>query len=362
MNYMKANGFNVLSISSDGPEISDIIQKEGVAHMIVPMTRSITPWQDLKCLWSLVRLFKQIKPDIVHSHTPKAGLLGMWAAKLAGVKVKVHTVAGIPWMESSGGKRILLKWMERLTYGFADRVYPNSSRLSDFIVQHKLVKDKKIKVIGEGSSNGIDLEYFNQTPNLQSQGVNLRSELGIKPHAYVYIFIGRIVKDKGINELVNAFAELHAKDNTVHLLLVGPFENHLDPISSRTQRLISTNKHIHTPGFQTDIRPWLVASDVLVFPSYREGFPNVPMQAGALELPVIASDINGCNEIITDGVNGVLIPSKNERALYEVMLKLKEDEAFGISLKANARSMIAARFEQKKVWKELLKEYEELLS
>ena len=362
MKYMKANGFNVLTISSDGPEIPTIIRNEGIAHMIVPMSRSITPFQDLICLWQLIRLFRKTKPSIVHTHTPKAGLLGMWAASWSGVKVKLHTVAGIPWMESIGAKRLLLKWMEKLTYKFADKVFPNSNGLFEFITKNSLVQSKKLQVIGSGASNGIDLEHFSVTENLRVKAVTLKREIGIGEKDFTYIFIGRIVKDKGINELISAFTSIQKNDSSVHLVLVGPYENHLDPISQETQSDIDDNINIHPVGFQSDVRPWLLASDVLVFPSYREGFPNVPMQAGAMGLPIIATDINGCNEIIEEGKNGLLIPPKDEQSLTKTMLKIKEDETLRNSLQKNAHTMIASRFEQKKIWDALLKEYQELLS
>ena len=208
-------------------------------------------------------------------------------------------------------------------------------------------------------TNCIDLEYFKATPILITQSKKIREDLGIPETSFVYIFVGRLVGDKGINELVEAFVKI--KDPNAHLTLIGPFEPDLDPVNTSTHQRINKSTNIHTPGFQSDVRPWLLGADVLVFPSYREGFPNVPMQAGALGLPVIASNINGCNEIIEDSVNGLLIPPKDSKALHFAMHQIKDDEELRESLALNARPMIESRYDQNKIWQEMLGEYRELL-
>jgi glycosyltransferase involved in cell wall biosynthesis len=178
----------------------------------------------------------------------------------------------------------------------------------------------------------------------------------------VFCFVGRIVKDKGINKLLSAFDRLSKENKDVKLLLVGPEERELDPISKQSQEIIKNNKQVISVGFQKDVRPFLAQSDVFVFPSYREGFPNVVMQAGAMELPSIVTNINGSNEIIEEGVNGTIIPVKDENALFDKMKLLAEDENLRNNLAKNARQMIVDRYEQKFVWNELLDEYNRLLS
>jgi glycosyltransferase involved in cell wall biosynthesis len=188
----------------------------------------------------------------------------------------------------------------------------------------------------------------------------LKEKLYIPSDDIVFCFIGRLVKDKGINELIQAFVELNKQHPSTKLLLVGPFERELDPLLPATEEEIQNNPNIISVGFQSDVRPYLAISDVFVFPSYREGFPNVVMQAGAMELPCIVTDINGCNEIITDGVNGLIIPSKDKKVLKEKMELLLIDNDLRMQLKSVAREMITSRYEQELVWEALLKEYKSL--
>ena len=354
--------YNVIAVSSPGKLLDEVGSSEGVRTVSVEMTRAITPIQDIKALWKLFRLFKKEKPEIVHTHTPKAGLLGMIAGKLAGVPIRLHTVAGLPLMENKGIKRKVLEFVEWLTYACATKVYPNSSNLAQFILQNKFCKKDKLKVLGNGSSNGINTEFFKLTPDVEATAFRLKAELSIGANDFVFVFIGRLVKDKGLEELVEAFATLKKRFDNIKLLLVGPFEPELDPISKLVLQQIQDDKDIITVGFQQDVRPYLALSHALAFPSYREGFPNVPMQAGCFHLPSIVTDINGCNEIIVEGKNGLIIPVKNAQALKNAMEKLLSDKMLYQQLKANARSMIVARYDQKLFWNVLLKEYQDQLS
>lgn len=367
LRFMKDH-FEVLAISS-GPyeELEAVSSREGVPTLQVEMTRSITPFKDLKAVWQLYRLFKKQKPHIVHTHTPKAGTVGMLAAKLAGVPHRLHTVAGLPLLEATGAKRKLLDTVEKITYSFATKVYPNSKGLYDIIIEQGYCKAAKLKVIANGSSNGIDTTHFSPEQVSEIQKEALRKELGISPQDFVFIFIGRMVGDKGINELIAAFMRLlrsarsdqSAFSGEGKLLLVGPLESELDPLKPETLHEIETHPHILTVGFQKDVRPYLAISHALAFPSYREGFPNVVMQAGAMGLPGIVTDINGCNEIIEDGTNGLIIPVKDTTALYEKMQLLLHNRELYNHLQHNARPMICNRYEQKVVWEALLEEYKE---
>jgi glycosyltransferase involved in cell wall biosynthesis len=352
--------YNVLAVSSAEKELEEVRIEEGVRVAPINMTRSITPLKDLHALWRLYKLFKKERPLIVHTHTPKAGLLGMMAGKIAGVPIRMHTVAGLPLMESKGVKRILLEFIERITYLCAHKVYPNSKNLEQFILKNRFCNNAKLSVIGNGSSNGINTDYFQLTPDVVSAANAIRKDLDIKDADFVFVFIGRLVKDKGIQELVEAFLKINRENNQVKLLLVGPFEQALDPLPESTLQAINQNKSIKHVGFKQDVRPFLALSNVLVFPSYREGFPNVPMQAGCMELPSIVTDINGCNEIIEEGKNGLIIPAKDASALQAAMECLLNDKMLFQQLKANARNMITARFDQKLIWNLLLQEYQNL--
>ena len=365
LRFMASNGFDVKGVSSEGEELREVHENEGIVMEAINMSRKITPFQDLKSLWEMWNFLRKEKPQIVHTHTPKAGIIGMLAARLAGVPHRLHTVAGLPLMEATGIKRKILNFVEKLTYSSATRVYPNSKGLYDFILQNNFTQSNKLKIIANGSSNGINTTFFSPDQVTELERVAFREKLNIQPDDFVFVFVGRIVSDKGINELIKAFSELKTAENneltSIKLLLVGGLESDLDPLHPETLAEINHNKDIISAGFQQDVRPFFAISDALVFPSYREGFPNVVMQAGSMGLPSIVSDINGCNEIIVEGENGLIIPSKNVEKLKEKMLTLARDKNLYIKLKENSRRMIENRYEQFVVWKALLEEYEGLL-
>ncbi|KYG79864.1 hypothetical protein AWW67_11175 [Roseivirga seohaensis] len=356
--YFQSKGFQVEVGSANGLEVESIIQEENVKHHDFLFTRDISPLKDLQALFQLIRFLRANSFDIVHTHTPKAGLIGMMAAWFCRVPVRMHTVAGLPLMEARGFKRKILVWVERLTYSCATKVYPNSFAQKDFILQYIYANEKKIKVIGNGSSNGINCKHFQSRPMLVERAEQIRLKLGISSSKHVAVFVGRVTGDKGINELIDAFKQF---DN-LELILVGPFEPELDPLAPSTIEEINSNPSIHSVGFQNDIRAYLLASDFLVFPSYREGFPNVPMQAGAMGLPSIVTDINGCNEIIVHEKNGLIVPPKNAEALTSAIMRLLTDKPMMDTLKLNARDMIVNRYDQKSLWEALHSEYLEQIA
>lgn len=359
--YMRSRGIEVVLVSSDGPDWDGIKDISTYAVHKIGMERAIAPLKDIRALWLLIRLFGSIRPDIVHSHTPKAGLLSMVAARVAGVPVRLHTVAGLPLMESRGLKRKVLVWAEKITYRCATGVYPNSHRLKTYIEVNGFTRPSKLKVIGGGSSNGIDTEHFKPTAELVEQGKTLRKQWGIPDQDLIFVFIGRVVRDKGVDELVGAFTRLSGRRTGIWLVLVGGFEDDLDPIGEQTRRRIREHPRIRSAGFVTDVRPYLSACDILVFPSYREGFPNVPLQAGCFGLPSIVTDINGCNEIILPGLNGEVVPVKDLEALEGAMERLAADEGMRNRFAAAARSNIVEKYKREYIWEALYGEYQHLL-
>lgn len=351
--------YDVVGISSCGEGIlKKVGEQEGIRVIPVNMTRSITPLLDLRAAWNLYKIFKKEKPFIVHTHTPKAGTLGMLAAFFAGVPHRLHTIAGLPLMEAKGKKRIVLNLVEKITYAFASKIYPNSYGLQQIIIDHKFTDVKKLKVIGNGSSNGIDTDYFDPELYSDQDKEKLRLSLGIQENDIVYIFLGRMVKDKGVNELVNVFIKLAENHSNIKLLLVGAYEKELDPLLPETEEAIDNHSKIITVGWQNDVRPFFSIANILTFPSYREGFPNVVLQAGTMGLPSIVSDINGCNEIIMEGINGYIVPVKNEEELHRAMenfyLNFEKKEIFD---KKNIRALIANKYSRKGIWEALLTEY-----
>lgn len=360
LRFMSENGYKVIAVSSSGAPLEEVKKREGVETVAIDMSRKITPLQDLKSLYLIYKLLKKEKPLFVHSHTPKAGTIGMVAAWLAGVPYRMHTIAGLPLLEAKGKKRWLLDWVEKITYKCATHIYPNSYGLKDIIIKNKYTTPQKLKVIGEGSSNGINTSYF--SPSLYSieNKETLRSNLGISKDDFVYIFVGRLVGDKGINELVEAFSDISAKFKQTKLVLVGSYEKDLDPLNENTIKTIVNNENIIHVGFQSDVRPYFAIANLLVFPSYREGFPNVVMQAGAMGLASIVTNINGCNEIIIEGENGIIIPTKDKKSLTEKMELLISNSELLKDLSSNARELITSRYEQQIVWDALLEEYKSL--
>lgn len=376
--------YSVTAISGEGTDMQAVKQREKVKINSIEMAREISPLQDLRSLYSLYRYFKQEKPDIIHSITPKAGLLSMIAGKLAGVPIRMHTFTGLIFPTRTGFMQKVLIQMDRLLCSCATHIYPEGQGVKKDLIAYQITS-KPLKVIANGNVNGIDTAYFdrNHFPKVQQQ--ELRTQLGIQPDDFVFIFVGRLVGDKGLNELVTAFKNLrhcedegrsnlktptiqpqHPAPSTPHpapnlkapkLLLVGPLETELDPLQPTTLEEIEHNENIISVGYQEDVRPYFALADALVFPSYREGFPNVVLQAGAMELPAIVSNINGCNEIIIEGENGLIIPVKNRTDLQEAMLKLANDQQLYDHLKRNARSRIVKNYEQAVVWQAILEEY-----
>ncbi len=353
--------FEVTAVSSEKQRLEEFGKEQGVHTFYVDLTRKITPLKDLKAVLKLYRYLKKVKPSIVHTHTPKAGIVGMLASKLAGVPIRMHTVAGLPLMESSGVKRTVLSTVEKLTYYCATSVYSNSRGLKQFIIKEKLTSKNKLKILGNGSSNGINTTHFSTTQVSDSKKNQLRIDLNITKNDFVFVFVGRLVGDKGINELVQAFTKVYKNHTNSKLLLVGPLETDLDPLLPNILNQINQNIPIIYLGYQHDVRPYFAVSDVLLFPSYREGFPNVVLQAGAMGLPSIVSNINGCNEIITSDVNGVIIPVKDIQAIYKAMKKLIKDQSYYDKIQQQSRPMIVEKYEQSEFWNVLLEEYHYLL-
>ncbi len=363
LNFMKEH-FDILAVTSpytNDKSIEAYTKKEGVPVELVAMTRKITPLKDIKALYQLYKVFRRERPFIVHTHTPKAGTLGMIAAKMAGVPHRLHTIAGLPLVEATGAKRLLLNFVEKITYAAATKIYPNSYGLKDIILEHKFTSLSKLKVIANGSSNGINTSYFNPEVVSPQEANELRESLELDETNFVFVFVGRLVKDKGINELVASFMEINKKNPETRLLLVGSFEADLDPLEETTVEIIKSNSNILGMGWQNDVRPFMRISDALVFPSYREGFPNVVMQSAAMEIPCIVTDINGCNEIIENGKNGIIVPPKNAQELRNAMQTLldmprEKQKTMG----KVARKSVVERFEQSVVWNALLEEYKKL--
>lgn len=331
--------YEIVAVSSPLPELEVVATREGVRTIAVKMERRISLKRDIVSLWQMYKVMRRERPWMVHSMTPKAGLMCMVASWLARVPRRVHTFTGLVWPTATGLNRMILKTTDRILCACATHIIPEGNGVKNDLINGKITR-KPMKVLANGNVRGIELDHYRRTAEVEEEAAKIRKE-GV----LTFVFIGRLVRDKGIHELVEAFVRLNKENPHTRLVLVGRTEAELDPLNEETQHIIDTHDAIEAVGSQKDVRPWLAASDVLAFPSYREGFPNVVIEAGAMGLPSIVTNINGCNEIIIPGENGVIIPPRDADALYEAMKDLCEDDEKRGYLTKNARESVASRFD-----------------
>ena len=349
--------YEVVLLSSPGTELREVVGKHGVRGIAVPMERHIAPVKDFVSLCRLISVLRREKPQMIHSMTPKAGLLCMLAAWLTRVPVRIHTFTGLVWPTEKGLKRRILMATDWLTCACATHVIPEGEGVKQDLLGNRITQ-KPLKVLGYGNVKGIDMQRFSRRDEVMQLAAKIRND-----SVFTFIFVGRIVGDKGINELVAAFARLNKDIPATRLLLVGFFEERLDPVAEQTMDMIRRHPMIEAVGEirGDNLLAYYAASDCFVFPSYREGFPNTVLEAGAMGLPSIVTDINGSREIIIGDENGLIVPPRNENALYEAMLCMVHNTEERERMAGNARRMIADRFEQGFVRKCLYDFYEEIL-
>lgn len=350
--------FDVELVSNPDDLLEFIGKREGVKVHGIKMVRNIAPLKDIISLYGLIRLFIKVKPHIVHGNTPKGGLLSMTAAWLANVPNRIYYVHGLRYEGDTGIKGWILFCLERLTCFFATDIVAVSFGIKDNLLENKIT-NKTPFVIGNGSANGINGEKFSKQ-NVHTE--NLREKYKISDNDLVFGFVGRLVGDKGINELVTVFKQLNVKYSHLKLLLVGPYEDDLDPLDIQTKNEIVTNDKIIAVGSQRDVKTFLNIMDIFVFPSYREGFGVSIMEAAAMGIPSICSDISGCNEIIEDGYNGTLINPKSTSELFEAMNLLINKPELVKKMKKVTRDYVLKKYSQEFVWEEALKTYNSILS
>lgn len=348
--------YEIVAVSSPGDDLEEVANREGIRTIAVPMERHISALKDLKSLFSMIRVLRKEKPTMVHSMTPKAGLICMMAAWITRVPVRVHTFTGLVFPTSTGIMRKILMFTDKLTCAFATHIIPEGEGVKNDLLNNEITK-KPLKVLGYGNVRGVDMEYYSRRPEVMEKAQEIKND------DFTFLFVGRIVRDKGINELCKAFDELSGIAS-VRLLLIGPYENNIDPVSEKTKVIIRNNPAIYSIGEKNDdeLLAYYAASDCFVFPSYREGFPNTVLEAGAMGLPSIVTDINGSREIIVQGENGVIIPAHDVNALFDAMLNMIRDKAAREKMAANARLMIDSRYEQRFVRQCLYDFYNEVLS
>lgn len=358
---MFSKHYDVVVVSSPDKELKWIEEREGVKTIPLKMARNIELWTDIKALWKMIGVMRREKPYIVHSITPKAGLISMLAARICGVPVRMHTYTGLVFPTATGLKQKILIWMDKLLCACATYINPEGQGVANDLKKYNITK-KPLHIIGNGNVRGVDAEYWKKestnehklTQNI-NEARNLQKESN-DAEPFTFVFVGRIVGDKGINELIEAFKRL--KPNSAKLILVGPYEENLDPVKTETKSEIDNNPNIVWVGKQDDVRPYYEQANAFVLPSYREGFPNTVLEAGAMDLPCIVTNINGANEIIIPEENGIIVPSKDANALYQAMQRFINEPELVAKMKRNARKMVIDRYEQKFIWGELLKVYQ----
>lgn len=349
--------FEVTLISSPEKGLFETADYYKVNNHGVLMKREIALFNDFVSLIKLTSYFVKNRPDIVHGNTPKGSLLSMIASWFCKVPTRIYYVHGLRYQGTNGFKKKLLIYMERISCKLATDIFAVSNGVKEVMYEDRITT-KNVNVIWNGSINGIDSDFFN--PEIVNC-INLQKQYQIKENDFIFGFIGRIVADKGVNELVLAFKKINQLYPNAKLVLAGNYEDELDPLLPKVKKEIDKNKSIIIAGFQKDIRPFYKLMNLFVFPSYREGFGISLMEAAAMSVPAISSNIIGCKEIIDNEVNGYLIPSKDERALFEKMKFCIENQNKIKQMASVTRDIILSKFEQKQLWNKTIHFYKEII-
>lgn len=358
--FMRRHGVSPRMVASPGPHLEEFGARNGVPVLGIPMLREISPLHDLVAVARLWRHFRRTRPHIVHSHTPKGGLLGMVAARLAGVPVRIYHIRGLPMAGARGVRRALLAGAERTACALATRVLCVSPSARAEAVAAGLCPAHKVRVLAHGTGNGVDAEgRFNPATRPAGERAAVRARLGIGADDRVLLFVGRLVRDKGVAELVAAWQLLSARYPELHLVVLGPLEAR-DAIAAEDAERLRGDPRVHVLGLDLEAAPYYAAADLVLFPSYREGFPNVPLEAAAMELPVVATRVTGCVDAVEDGVTGTLVPVGDGAALAQAAVRYLESAQLRRDHGRAARARVLERYRPELVWSALLAEYREL--
>ncbi len=358
--YFAGSGYDVHLACAQGPELDDIAEREGVTVHGVRMYREASLLHDLPSLLEMLALIRRIRPDVVNAGTPKAGLLGMLAAWMAGVPVRVYVMRGLRLETAAGFTRRMLTLTEKVACSCAHKVVCVSSSLRELAVATGLVSPDKATVIGSGSSNGVDIERFRPDGQLIEKTGHLRAEHGLPHSAPTIGFIGRLTRDKGIVELATAFERLYAEDSSVRLLLVGDTEDG-DPLPEHTREVLLGHPGVIRTGFVSETAPYYHLMDVLCLPSHREGFPNTPLEAAAAGRPTVTTDVTGARDSVEDGSTGLVVRCGDIDALTQALRRLLSNPGLARRMGKQAERRAAEQFSPERIWKGLEEVYRELL-
>lgn len=358
---LKERGFDVYIICSPGELLQRFTHSEQVTGYGVQMPRRITPWQDILALVRLCLILRRIRPHIVHAHTPKGGLLGTIASTVCRVPVRIYHIRGLPHLSATGFKRAILQWTERVSCTLAHKVLCVSHSIRQVVIEERICPAHKIEVPASGSGQGVDAEgRFNPARFTEEEKKALRERLGIPGDAMVVGYVGRLVRDKGITELAQAWNALREKHHNLHLLLVGDYEPQ-DPVPHEIQEQFRSDPRVHLTGWVSDASVYYPLMHLLVLPSYREGFPNTPLEASAMCLPVVATRIPGCVDAVVDGVTGTLVSPRDARALTEAIERYILQPDLRIQHGTAGRQRVLAEFRPEVIWQALYEQYHLLM-
>jgi glycosyltransferase involved in cell wall biosynthesis len=357
-----ASGIDLTLVATPGPELETIARETGASHAGIPIRRQPAPVSDLGSLFRITRFLRRHQFDLVHSTTPKAGLLTALAARIAGVPVRMHTFTGQPWVEMHGIARAVARRGDQVTARLMSQCYADSPSQQDFLVREGIARPGKIKVVGLGSISGVDLRQFSPETWGGARAMQTRQELGIPAGDLVIVFVGRVTKDKGINELLAAFEAIGARDATTHLLLVGPFEPERDPLPPETVDRLQHNRRIHLLGFSATPEKYLAAADIFCLPSYREGFGSSAAEAAAMGLPVIVTRVTGLVDAVVEGVTALMVPPKDTKLLTSALETLLRSPDLRRSLGQTGRERVIRHFDARSVNAAVISEYWRLAS
>ena len=360
LDALAAAGAEVSVITSDDELTNTLHTLKSCRFQPVYIAREINLWLDLMALVKLWRLFRKERFQLVHSTTPKAGLLCALAAKLAGTPVCIHTFTGQAWVTMTGLKKKVVQWSDKLIARLNRVSYTDSVSQRDFLIKNKITTLDKIKVIGSGSLAGVDVVRFSLKHFSSEDKQQLKISLQLDNAAKVLLFVGRVTREKGIYELFEALQQVRQKGLNVALIVVGPFEQHNEAVI-RELAQASGGDNIHFVGFQTAPEQYIAIADVLCLPSYREGFGTVVIEAAAMKVPVVGTSIYGLSDAVVDGVTGVLVEPRNSAQLAQAIERLVVDEAFRLQLGEQAYQRALAEYDSREFNKLMVQEYNKLL-
>ncbi|MFH7326587.1 glycosyltransferase family 4 protein [Desulfurivibrio sp. C05AmB] len=359
---IRASGANLTVITSDDDNlVDDSVDFDKFNFIPVHIPRNINLLADFRALLALVRVFKANKFDIVHSTTPKAGLLCAIAGKIAGIKVRLHTFTGQPWATKSGPEQLILKWCDKIIGHLNTRCYADSFSQKKFLVDSHIMPNYKLHVLGEGSLAGVDLQRFNPCRYKKEDNDRLKAELDVPQSSFIILFVGRVTREKGVFELIQAFSEIINRGVDAYLVFVGPFEidaqQCLDSLKGN-----NVMQRMRIVGFSREPEKYMSISDVLCLPSYREGFGTVVIEAAAMGVPTIGTDIYGLSDAVVNGETGILVPVRDYKALALAMTSLAVDATLRAEMGINARKRVLDKFDSRTMGHLLMQEYKNLMA